>query len=282
MNAPQIIPCPVGFGKTADDLERTPELIDRMKAMGLPVSDFIMGQPDFTNRDAKQLRASQTDPDDPDAPRRIRNYIDLQIEKYQRIDITHWYANHEYEDHSGLKAVIDPADAKLTASWYAQLQQSFPHCPGSVYNALGVYANVPVTTQTSIDSFKLLDREIHMDWVYANGYIKGYPTPLEIALKNAQVVSQCERLAQGRPVMLACQTRDRILKTDAPIPMTLEGTNAWWASATALDVGYVIMYLPISERRNNERIDTFDDRIAELERLAPTITQAIESAKIRA
>lgn len=262
--SPQIVTCIVG------DRSHNQLIRDTIRAAGLPLSDRTCEQVDFTRRDAETLRQDTRDPDD---KARIKRYMDDQIDTAAEQKPHYAYADHEYPDHSGLKEVVSYADAGLTGSFIRETKYGVK-ARTSLWNCVGIYNSLPVTTQSSIDTFELVDRIEELDWVHINGYIKKHiDTDIEACEFINRLVSAItlgRSLSRHREVLVSFMSR--IVASTGDEPLTSRDIRTWWQTVTALGQKRVLWYIPTG--KTGEAVPA---RLREIEEQAPAILAGIES-----
>jgi len=258
------------------DRSRDDEIYKRLRAAGLPISHEKVEQVDFTKNTAEQLAALPKE--DPEKLARIHRRTSKQISDAASRQPHYAYVDREYPDQSGLKAVVSDTEARITAS-FIRTAKAHVNAATSLWNCIGIYNDLPCTTQSSIDSFRKVDKIAGMDWVCINGYIRKHIDTdieaLEFANRLTSAITIGRDLADGREIMVAWQGLCR-LKDNKTEPLTTRDVFAWWQTIAANRVGKVLWWF-----RTGDDGEQTDARIDDAIKHAPTIIDAIQSVEIK-
>ncbi len=257
------------------DRSRDDEIYKRLRAAGLPISDQKVEQVDFTANTAEQL--AELPKTDPEKLARIHRRTGRQISDAASQRPHYAYADREYPDQSGLNAAADDTEARITAS-FVRVTKGHVNAATSLWNCFGIYNGLPVTTQSSIDTFHAVDKHERMDWVCINGYIRKHIDTgleaLEFANRLTSAITIGRDLADGREIMVAWQGLCR-LKDNKTEPLTHRDVFAWWQTI-AVNNADVLWWF-----RTGDDGEQTDARIDDAITHAPTILDAIQSVEIK-
>ena len=257
------------------DRSRDDEIYKRLRAAGLPISDEKVEQVDFTANTAEQLAAIHKE--DPEKLARIHRRTSRQISDAASQHPHYAYADREYPDQSGLNAVVSDTEARITAS-FIRTTMAHVNAATSLWNCIGIYNGLPVTTQSSIDTFRAVDKIERMGWVLINGYIRKHIDTgleaLEFANRLTQAIRIGEELSEFRDLMVAWQGLCR-LKDNKTEPLTPRDVFAWWQTIAVNDADVLWWF------RTGDDGEQTDARLAEAEQHAPIMLSAIKSVEIK-
>lgn len=263
----EIVPCIVG------NRDRDSEILDTFRSLGLPLSTSTCEQVDCTRNTVQDFAKA-----DPDKLRRVHTRTMSQVAEATSRSPDYVYVDHEYADQSGLRAVPDDSNISLTASYISYTAGS-TGASVSLWNCVGVYNGLPVTTQSSIDTFHKVDKVEPLGWIHINTYIRKHiDTDLEAVSycnRLASAVSIGRELAGEREVLPSYQARLRVKGSESETePLTIRDVFAYWQTMAACGVKKVLWYIPTGP--DGQLTDTF---LQDLTDQAPVLLDAIESTK---